>query len=93
MLEVSPVGQGALRRLSADVGNLSAELAVCQSTIAVLYEIASQINPDEWQRQMVPIEPEPTSELLHPEMTMVVTLTEEQHAQVMRVLGAIREFG
>jgi hypothetical protein len=79
------IALGAIRRLSADVGNTVGQLALAQSGIEHLKMVAQGVEPDTWDKIMG------EDDTGHPEMH--VTLRGEQLDAVMRLLAAVDGLG
>lgn len=76
---------GALRRVSVDLANLTGQLALTQSGVEYLRQVAAGISPDTWDKVMG------EDDSGHPEMN--VTLRGDQVESVMRLLTAIDALG
>lgn len=77
----SQVALGAIRRVSVDVANLTGQLALMQSGVEFVRQVASEVQPDSWDRTMG------EDEAGHAEMH--ITLRGDQVDAVMRLLAAL----
>jgi hypothetical protein len=75
------IAHGAIRRISVDVANLTGQLAVMQSGLEYVQQVAREVMPDTWDKIMG------DDDTGHPEMQ--VTLRGEQVDAVMRLLAAL----
>jgi hypothetical protein len=79
------VALGAVRRLSVDIANLTGQLAIMQSGLEYVQQVARGVVPDTWDKIMG------DDDTGHPEMQ--VTLRGEQVESVMRLLAALDVLG
>jgi len=79
------VALGAIRRVSVDVANLTGQLAIVQSGIEYVQQVAREVMPDTWDKHMG------EDDTGHPENQ--VTLKGEQVDSVMRLLAALGSLG
>lgn len=76
---------GAIRRITIDIANLTGQLAIVQSSVEYVRQVASEVLPDTWSRVMN----EDGDGL--PEMR--ITLRGDQVDSVMRLLAALDTLG
>ena len=79
------IALGAIRRLSTDVANTVGQLALAQSGIEHLQQVAQAVEPDLWDKIMG------EDDTGHPEMQ--VTLRGEQLDAVLRLLAVVDALG
>ena len=79
------VGYGAIRRLGVDLANLTSQLALLQSSVEFVQQVARGVMPDTWDKIMS------EDDAGHPEMH--VTLRGEQVDSVTRLLAALTTLG
>jgi len=79
------IAHGAIRRLSVDIANLSGQLAVMQSGLEYVQQVASNVTPDDWDKVMG------EDEEGKPEMHL--TLKGDQVDSVLRLLAAVGTLG
>jgi len=79
------IALGAIRRLSTDVANTVGQLALAQSGIEHLQQVARAVEPDTWDKIMG------EDDTGHPEMQ--TTPRGEQLDALMRLLAAVGALG
>ena len=79
------IAHGAIRRISIDVANLTGQLAITQSGVEYVHQVARAVMPDTWDKIMG------DDDTGHPEMQ--VTLKGDQVDAVMRLLAALDALG
>lgn len=79
------IAHGAIRRVTIDIANLTGQLALLQSTVEYINQVASGLTPDTWERVMT------EDEEGKPEMHVI--LRGDQLDGVMRVLAALSALG
>ena len=79
------VAHGAVRRVSIDVANLTGQLALLQSAVEFVHQVASGIDPDHWERVM--------GEDAGGNPEVHIKMRGEQADAVMRVLAALDSLG
>jgi hypothetical protein len=77
----STVALGAIRRISVDVANLTGQLALMQSGVEFVRQVANEVRPDSWTRAM--------GEDAEGHADLVITLRGDQVDAVMRLLAAL----
>jgi len=79
------IAVGAVRRVSVDVANLTGQLAIMQSGVEYVQQVARQVMPDTWDKIMG------DDDSGHPELQ--ITLKGDQADAVMRLLAALAVLG
>ena len=79
------IAVAAVRRVSIDVANLTGQLAVMQSGVEYVQQVARQVMPDTWDKIMG------DDDSGHPELQ--ITLKGDQADAVMRLLAALDVLG
>jgi hypothetical protein len=79
------IAVAAVRRVSIDVANLTGQLAIMQSGVEYVQQVARQVMPDTWDKIMG------DDDSGHPELQ--ITLKGDQADAVMRLLAALDVLG
>jgi hypothetical protein len=78
--------EGAARRLSVDVANLSYRVAMLDSAIEMIREAAAQVQPSTWRRGSVAVGP---ADLEGKQDTMTQAVLTAEQADVIATLIAV----
>jgi hypothetical protein len=79
------VASGAFRRIGTDVSGLVIQLAILQSAVEYVRQVAGDVSPDSWDRVM--------NEDVDGLPEMRITLRGDQVDSVMRLLAALDTLG